>query len=154
VSTRALTCPVGDRALEDHLGSASRGRSRVVEDVISENPFYESGEEDDVDGDDVEDEEDSEDEDDPNVPSIIPDPGRATPKERRWLTKMSEGKSSWIAKRFEAQVSPQRSPVHFLMAVTAYINILTENARMTRSSTTQTYPASNFVKCSTTTMNT
>jgi len=90
----------------DHLGDASRGRSRIVEDVISEDPFYESGgedgEEDDYEGDDVEDEEeDSEDEDDENVPSIIPDPGRATPKERRWLTKMSEGKSSWIAKRFE-----------------------------------------------------
>ena len=87
---------------KDHLENASRGRNQVLEDVISENPFYESGEEDDIEGDDVEDEEDSEDEDDPNVPSIIPDPGRATPKERRWLTKMSEGKSSWIAKRFEA----------------------------------------------------
>lgn len=94
----------------EHLGDASRGRSRIVEDVISENPFYESGgeeeeeeeEEDDYEGDDIEDEEeDSEDEDDESVPSIIPDPGRATPKERRWLTKMSEGKSSWIAKRFE-----------------------------------------------------
>jgi hypothetical protein len=93
----------------DRLGSASRGRSRVVDEVISENPFYESGEEDDGEGDDVEDEEeeeeDSEDEDDENVSSIILDPGRATPKERRWLSKMSEGKSSWIAKRFEAQVS-------------------------------------------------
>ena len=94
----------------DHLGSASRRRGRVADDVISENPFYESGgedgEEDDVEGDDIEDEEDdSEDEDDENVPSIIPDPGRATPKERRWLTKMSEGKTSWVAKRFEAQVA-------------------------------------------------
>jgi len=90
----------------DHLEEASRGRSRIVEDVISENPFHESGgeedEEDDYEGDDIEDEEeDSEDEDDENVPSIISDPGRATPKERRWLTKMSEGKSSWVAKRFE-----------------------------------------------------
>ena len=89
----------------DHVGNAPRGRSRIVEDVISEDPFYESGgeydgeddEEDDCEGDDVGDE----DEDDENVPSIIPDPGRATPKERRWLTKMSEGKTSWIAKRFE-----------------------------------------------------
>ena len=96
----------------ENFVDASRGRSRIVEDVISENPFYESGgedgdeDEDDYEGDDIEDEEeDSEDEDDENVPSIIPDPGRATPKERRWLTKMSEGKSSWIAKRFEAQVS-------------------------------------------------
>ena len=90
----------------DHLGSTSRGRSQVLEDVISENPFYGSGEEDDeeddVEGDDVEGDEDSEDEDDPNTASIIPEPGRATPKERRWLTKMSEGKSSWIVKRFEA----------------------------------------------------
>jgi len=146
----------------DHLGDASRGRSRIVEDVISENPFYESGGEDDVgddeddyEGDDVEDEEDdSEDEDDENAPSIIPDPGRATPKERRWLTKMSEGKSSWIAKRFEAQVSLSVFTVHFLIPTTAYINILTENARTMRSSTTQTYPAGSSVKCSTTTTNT
>jgi len=94
----------------DNLGGALRGRSRVLDDVISESPFYESGEdyygEDDLEGEDVDgDEGDSEDEDDPNVPSIIPDPGRATPKERRWLSKMSEGKSSWIVKRFEAQVS-------------------------------------------------
>ena len=102
----------------DHLGSTSRGRSRVLEDVISENPFYESGEEDDgeddVEGDDIEDDEDSEDEDDPDVPSIIPDPGRATPKERRWLTKMSEGKSPWIVKRFETQVSLGVHVVRFL----------------------------------------
>jgi len=87
----------------DNPGSASRRRSRVLKDVISENPFYESEEDEDDSGDDVEDEtEDSEDEDDESVSSIIPDPGRATPRERRWLTKMSEGKSSWIAKRFEA----------------------------------------------------
>jgi hypothetical protein len=54
--------------------------------------------------DDVEQDQESEDEDDPHVPSIIPDPGRATPKERRWLTKMSEGKSPWISKRFETYV--------------------------------------------------
>ena len=92
----------------EHIESASRGRTRVLEDVIAENPFYESGEdddgEDDVEGDYTDGDEDSEDEDDPNMPSIIPDPGRATPRERRWLTKMSEGKSSWIVKRFEAQV--------------------------------------------------
>lgn len=89
----------------DRLGNPSRVQSRVLEDAISENPFYESGEEndgeDDIEGDDVEHDEDSDDDDDPNVPSIIPDPGRATPRERRWLTKMSEGKSSWITKRFE-----------------------------------------------------
>lgn len=94
----------------DRLGSASRGRNRVFEDAISENPFIESGEEDDaehdiegddIEGDDIEHDQDSDDEDDPNAPSIIFDPGRATPKERRWLTKMSEGKSLWIAKRFE-----------------------------------------------------
>jgi len=109
-STRALSSeyegPYMSRrrsSAKDHIiEGASRGRSQVLDDVISENPFYESGEEDDIEGYDVEDEEDSEDEDDPNFPSIIPDPGRATPRERRWLTKMSEGKSSWIAKRFEA----------------------------------------------------
>ena len=161
----------------DQCGGALRGRGRVIEDVISENPFYESGEEndregvgedygedyggDDDEGNDVEDEEedseneeDSEDEDDENVPSIIPDPGRATPKERRWLTKMSEGKSSCISKRFEAQVPPLCSLLPSLTSATAYTNILTENARMTRYCTMRTYPAGNSVKCSTTTMNT
>jgi len=78
----------------------------VLDDVISENPFYESGEEDDggydVEDDNEDSDDDSEDDDDESVPSIIPDPGRATPRERRWLSKMSEGKSSWIGKRFEA----------------------------------------------------
>jgi len=145
---------------QDHHGGASRGRNQVLDDVISENPFYESGEdydgEDDFEGDDADDndDEDSEDEDDPNVPSIIPDPGRATPKERRWLSKMSEGKSSWITKRFEAQVSLDVFAIDFLTSIAAYIDTLTENARMTRSSTTQIYPAGNFVKYSTTTTNT
>lgn len=109
-STRALSseheAPYMSRRRSSTLDRTSKGRSRVVEDPISENPFYESGEEndgeDDTEWDDVEHDEDSDDEDDPNAPSIIPDPGRATPKERRWLTKMSERKSSWIAKRFEA----------------------------------------------------
>ena len=127
----------------DRLGSTSGGRGRVPEDVIPENPFYESGEdddgEDDVEGDDVERDEDSEDEDDPNVPSIIPDPGRATPKERRWLTKMSEGKSPWISKRFETCANV--CAVFLFLTLTRAIestNISTENARTTRSSITQT----------------
>ena len=128
------------RRSSTRLGSTSRGRSKVVDDVISENPFYESGdedEEDDVEVDDTE-HEDSDDEDDPNVPSIIPDPGRATPKERRWLTKMSEGKSPWIVKRFETQVSLDLLAVHSLTYTTEYTNISTENPRTTRFSTTRT----------------
>lgn len=35
------------------------------------------------------------------VSSIIDDPGRATPLERRWLSAMSDGKEPHIAKRFE-----------------------------------------------------
>jgi nitrogen permease regulator 3-like protein len=34
-------------------------------------------------------------------PSMIGDPGRATPKERRWLSAMSQGKDPYIVKRFE-----------------------------------------------------
>ncbi|KAF8737621.1 hypothetical protein AX14_012614 [Amanita brunnescens Koide BX004] len=34
------------------------------------------------------------------VPTVIEDPGRATPLERRWLSAMSEGKEPQIAKRF------------------------------------------------------
>lgn len=38
---------------------------------------------------------------DKNSPSIISDPARATPMQRRWLSAMSEGKDPYIAKRFE-----------------------------------------------------
>ena len=38
---------------------------------------------------------------DPLAPSIIYDPGKATPIQRRWLAAMSEGKDPEIAKRFE-----------------------------------------------------
>lgn len=34
-------------------------------------------------------------------PSVITDPGKATPMQRRWLSAMSEGKDPVIAKRFE-----------------------------------------------------
>jgi len=34
-------------------------------------------------------------------PSMIHDPARATPLQRRWLTAMSEGKDQYIAKRFD-----------------------------------------------------
>lgn len=34
-------------------------------------------------------------------PSMISDPGTASPLERRWLTAMSEGKDEYIARRFE-----------------------------------------------------
>ena len=126
----------------DRLGTTSKGQGRILEDAVLEDPFYESGEEndgeDDIEGDDVEHDEDSDDEDDPNVPSIIPDPGRATPKERRWLTKMSEGKSSWITKRFETQVSAVITIYWALTYVAEYTRILTANAQTTRSSITQT----------------
>jgi hypothetical protein len=38
---------------------------------------------------------------DKNSPSIISDPARATPMQRRWLSAMSEGKDPYVAKRFE-----------------------------------------------------
>lgn len=38
--------------------------------------------------------------------SMINDPGRATPRQRRWLTAMSEGQELHIAKRFEQCVFP------------------------------------------------
>ena len=36
-----------------------------------------------------------------NIPSMIGDPARATPLERRWLAGMSEGKDAHIVRRFE-----------------------------------------------------
>lgn len=34
-------------------------------------------------------------------PSMISDPGTASPLERKWLAAMSEGKDEYIARRFE-----------------------------------------------------
>ena len=63
------------------------------------------------DGDDDDDEDDTEESDEDNVgwgtaedtvtPSMISDPGTASPLERRWLAAMSEGKDEHIARRFE-----------------------------------------------------
>ena len=41
---------------------------------------------------------------DHTFPSIIDDPKKATPMQRRWLTAMSDGKDPSIAKRFELYV--------------------------------------------------
>jgi len=41
---------------------------------------------------------------DPLCPSMIPEPGKAKPTQRRWLSAMSEGKDPVIARRFDACV--------------------------------------------------
>jgi nitrogen permease regulator 3-like protein len=46
-----------------------------------------------------------EDEDDNNETSILPDPGRATSLQRRWLQAMSEGKDELVARRFDQYVA-------------------------------------------------
>ena len=42
--------------------------------------------------------------DDIQLPSIIPEPGQATPLQRKWIQAMSEGKSEEIANRFRQYV--------------------------------------------------
>lgn len=42
---------------------------------------------------------------DKGSPSIINDPARATPMQRKWLSAMSEGKDPYVAKRFEQYVA-------------------------------------------------
>jgi nitrogen permease regulator 3-like protein len=44
-------------------------------------------------------------EDDNNGTSILTDPGRATPLQRRWLQAMSEGKDELVARRFDQYVA-------------------------------------------------
>jgi hypothetical protein len=41
------------------------------------------------------------DEEDHTTSTMIDEPGKATPMQRRWLTAMSDGKDPHIAKRFE-----------------------------------------------------
>jgi len=39
--------------------------------------------------------------DDNHLPSIIEDPGQASPLQRRWIAAMSEGKNQELARRFK-----------------------------------------------------
>jgi hypothetical protein len=48
-------------------------------------------------------------------PSMIYDPGRATPLQRRWLSAMSEGKDEFIARRFEQWVMTAFSLINELI---------------------------------------
>jgi hypothetical protein len=77
-------------------GSSTRGerpmRDADHEQVQGDGDEYESDNEEDVEWDIAEDH---------LWPSMISDPGRATPLQRRWLSAMSEGKDPYIAWRFE-----------------------------------------------------
>jgi hypothetical protein len=55
-------------------------------------------------------------------PSMINDPGKATPMQRRWLSAMSEGIEPAVAKRFERYVAPYDSWVRGLTRGFSSIN--------------------------------
>lgn len=82
-------------------------------------------------------------------PSMIGDPGRATPKERRWLTAMSEGKDPYIVKRFELCVLIPRFLCALLLiqgvncAALELTSSLMASARMTRFCIRRIFPGSN-----------
>ncbi|THV03173.1 hypothetical protein K435DRAFT_775063 [Dendrothele bispora CBS 962.96] len=76
--------------------------SDSVRNKLSELVIQEDDEDDSLHQDEAEDEEpDESGTEDELVPSMINDPGRATPSQRRWLTAMSEGKEEYITRRFD-----------------------------------------------------
>ena len=88
------------------------------------------------------------------LPSMISDPGRATPMQRRWLAAMSEGKKPEIAKRFQLSV---KSSLFFLHGVfillLASISTLMEREQTMRYFTGLGFPGSSCVRCFITTKN-
>jgi len=78
------------RRLSSHSSLSTR-TSDLVESLIVEDEDDEEDRSSDQDGEPADD----------AIPSMIGDPGRATPKERRLLTAMSDGKDPFIVKRFE-----------------------------------------------------
>jgi nitrogen permease regulator 3-like protein len=60
-------------------------------------------------------------------PSMIDDPGKATPMQRRWLSAMSEGKAFAIARRFEkyscfSKIGAIGSDCHVLIRINQYFD--------------------------------
>ncbi|EJD05224.1 uncharacterized protein FOMMEDRAFT_120503 [Fomitiporia mediterranea MF3/22] len=83
--------------------SHSRLRYSVTEDDDVDNAeeaLEDSDEEDIAEDDDVHNEWDNDRADDNHLPSIIPEPGQATPLQRKWIEAMSEGKPDEVARRF------------------------------------------------------
>jgi len=99
---------------------SNSGDSNLSDLVLKESDGEQSEGEEDVEGDgdgsddeddDGEEEEWEEEEEDEHMhwdnrenyllPTMIHDPGRATPLQRRWLSAMSEGKDASVARRFE-----------------------------------------------------
>ena len=90
--------------------SARRYSRRIpsVESELGSEGIGSYGDKDDGDDDDDDDTEESDEDnvgwgtaEDTVTPSMISDPGTASPLERRWLAAMSEGKDEHIARRFE-----------------------------------------------------
>jgi hypothetical protein len=96
----------------NRLPSAESNRSGISELVIEEDEdeYYEDdyegegGQESESDMNDDMNDSSWDAEDDKRSPSIISDPARATPMQRRWLSAISEGKDPYVAKRFEQLV--------------------------------------------------
>ncbi|KAF8150632.1 nitrogen permease regulator of amino acid transport activity 3-domain-containing protein [Crassisporium funariophilum] len=98
-----ILSPRTARNFARRISSNDSGRSEISELDFREEHLEENGAESEGDSNSELDEEDSgwDTTEDHLWPSMINDPGKATPMQRRWLSAMSEGKESSIAKRFE-----------------------------------------------------
>jgi len=102
--------PKSARQHARQLPSPSSGDSRLSDLTLGDADGDEASDEE---GDDEDDEEDDLEEEDEKEfvnrdnketylrPTMIDDPGRATPLQRQWLSAMSEGKDASLARRFE-----------------------------------------------------
>ena len=104
---RELDSPVSRLRQRRFSSKSQGGRSAVLDLSLTEgNTFGETLElesgEDEAEDESEEDEKAELDtaDDDIQLPSIIPEPGQATPLQRKWIQAMSEGKSEEIANRF------------------------------------------------------
>ena len=90
------------------------------------------------------DDDEMEDEDDDNETSILTDPRRATPLQRRWLRAMSEGKDELVARRFDQYVATLLVATYRLMGIKGSTNTLMASVRMMRYCSGRRYLGGNY----------
>jgi len=81
------------------------------------------------------------------LPSMISDPGRATPMQRRWLAAMSNGKEPEIVKRFQLSVKFNPFFVALFIFLLASTSTLMGREQTMRYFTGLAFPGSSCVRC-------
>lgn len=131
------------------------GQGSVIAPAIPEEGRFEDTlelEESDPDEDEESDDDDHRNEwdtmDDNHLPSIITEPGSATPLQRKWIKAMSDGKTEEIARRFQQYVGSLYTLCsHVNVCSAESINISMASERTTKYCTGLRSIGNSFVKC-------